>query len=322
MNLNDPIFSDEAKAREYFETIRWPNGPFCPHCGETDKVYRLEGKSHRPGLIHCNSCNGSFTVTTGGVMESSHIPLTKWALGFRLYAASKKGFSAHQLHRMLGITYKSAWFMSHRIREAMAPTANANPLGGAGKVVEADELYISKPDSEHATRTTTGRPYTKSGKSGTANKRVVVALVERNGAVRSFHMRDGVTKAAIAEIFAKNVRKESRLHTDESNLYGDAAKLVAKHERVSHKKGEYARGDVTTNSAEGHFGVFTRGLIGTYQHMSEQHLHRYLSEFDFRRSNRVALGINDEMRTKRAIQGAEGKRLTYHQVGGQERAEV
>src|ERR1051326_1193962 len=144
MNLNDPIFTNEAKARECFESIRWPNGPVCPHCGEAEKVYRLHGKSHRPGLIHCNSCHSAFTVTTGGVMESSHIPLTKWALGFRLYAASKKGLSAHQLHRMLGITYKSAWFMAHRIREAMAPLDNAPPLGGAGKIVESDEAELGR----------------------------------------------------------------------------------------------------------------------------------------------------------------------------------
>ena len=139
MNLNDPIFSDETKARAYFESIRWPNGPVCPHCGGTERVYRLEGKSHRPGLIHCNDCSGSFTVTTGGVMESSKIPLTKWAMGFRLYASSKKGFSAHQLHRTIGIPYNSAWFMAMRIREAMAPIAGAGPVGGSGKIVEADE---------------------------------------------------------------------------------------------------------------------------------------------------------------------------------------
>lgn len=172
MNLNDPIFHDEAKARAYFESIRWPDGPYCPHCGETEKVYRLSGKSHRPGLLHCNSCNGSFTVTTGGVMESSHIPLTKWALGFRLYAASKKGFSAHQLHRQLGITYKSAWFMSHRIREAMAPTTPAPLLGGPEKVVEADEMYLSKS------------PKTKT-RGSYRSAPAVLTLVERGGPVRS-----------------------------------------------------------------------------------------------------------------------------------------
>jgi transposase-like protein len=319
MKLNDPIFHDEAKARAYFEAIRWPNGPFCPHCGVTDKVYRLEGKSHRPGLIHCNSCKGSFTVTTGGVMESSHIPLTKWALGFKLYASSKKGFSAHQLHRAIGVTYKSAWFMAHRIREAMAP-AKADRLGGEGKVVEADEYYVAKAPLERTGKRKDGTPFTKSGMKGTANKHVVVALVERGGAVRSFHLKDGVTTLGMAELVAKHVSKESRLHTDESNLYSRSAPHVAKHERVRHAAGEYARGDVTTNSAEGYFGIFTRGLVGTYQHISEQHLHRYLAEFDFRQSNRVALGINDTVRAERAISGATGKRLTYHQVGEQARA--
>ena len=144
MNLNDPIFTDEAKARAYFESIRWPDGIFCPHCDGTEHCYRLEGKSHRPGLFHCNDCAGQFTVTTGGVMESSKIPLTKWALGFRLYAASKQGFSAHQLHRMLGITYKSAWFMAHRIREAMGSAKDAAPIGGSGKIVEGDEVEVGR----------------------------------------------------------------------------------------------------------------------------------------------------------------------------------
>jgi transposase-like protein len=322
MNLNNPIFSDEAKARAYFEAIRWPNGPFCPHCGETEKVYRLEGKSHRPGLIHCNSCNGAFTVTTGGVMESSHIPLTKWALGFRLYSASKKGFSAHELHRSLGITYKSAWFMAHRIREAMAPAEATTQMGGEGKVIEADELYLTKGPSERTVTRTTGKKMTSKHGRGTANKRVVVSLVERGGEVRSFHLKGSVTKANITELVTKHVHKASRLHTDESNLYGGAGEHVYKHERIHHAAGEYARGDVTTNSVEGVFGIFTRGMAGTYQHCGEQHLHRYLAEFDFRQSNRVALGVNDEVRTERAIKGAEGKRLTYHQTSGQEGAKV
>ena len=300
MNLNDPIFTDETKARAYFEGLRWPDGPYCPHCGEAEKVYRLEGKSHRPGLFTCNGCNGAFTVTTGGVMESSHIPLTKWALGFRLYAASKKGFSAHQLHRQLGITYKSAWFMAHRIREAMAPTKTAAPLGGAGKVVEADESYTGRKKGA-----------VKKGGGG-SHKMAVVALVERGGPMRSFHV-ERADKATVIDIITKNVKRESRLHTDESSLYTSVGTYMAKHETVVHKHEEYARGDVTTNSVEGVFSVLKRGLIGTYQHVSEQHLHRYLAEFDFRQNNRIKLGVNDDVRTERAIKGAEGKRLTYQQ---------
>jgi len=300
MRLNDPIFSDETKARAYFEAIRWPNGPFCPHCGETDKVYRLTGKSHRPGLIHCNSCNGSFTVTTGGVMESSHIPLSKWALGFRLYAASKKGFSAHQLHRQLGITYKSAWFMAHRIREAMAPNGSEPPLGGKGKTVEVD-TYIG-------TRAGVSR-----GERGGAHKIAVVGLVERGGKSRMVQVGKA-TKKNVHEVLHTNVDRKSLLVTDESNFYKNDTGM--EHQSVNHAKKQYVKDGVHTNTIEGVFSVFKRGMIGTYQHCGEQHLQRYLHEFDFRQSNRVALGVNDTVRAERAIKGAEGKRLTYHQVDG------
>jgi transposase-like protein len=306
MNLNDPIFTDEAKARTYFESIRWPDGMICPHCGGTERCYRLEGKSTRPGLIHCNDCNGSFTVTTGGVMESSKIPLTKWALGFRLYAASKKGFSAHQLHRMLGITYKSAWFMAHRIREAMAPLETAAPIGGGGKVVEADETELS--------------PSRKSKRRPRSRSKRFVALVERDGSVRSVVI-DGGDSQAIRSAIRRHVHPESTLHTDGAQVYKYSdlplpAGIVAKHESVDHNK-QYARkgetGTVHTNTAEGYFSIFKRGLVGTYQHIGEQHLPRYLAEFDFRQNNRARLGVNDEARTERAIKGAEGKRLTYRQ---------
>lgn len=309
MNLNDPIFTDEAKARAYFESIRWPSGPVCPHCGCSEKVYRLEGKSHRPGLIHCNNCSGSFTVTTGGVMESSKIPLTKWALGFRLYAASKKGFSAHQLHRSLGITYKSAWFMAHRIREAMAPSANAERLGGPGKIVEADEVELS-------------RSHKSKPKPRSQNKRFV-SLVERGGKVRSVVIDGGASRAELRAAIERHVNTESTLHTDGAPAYRQSGLpapfgYMAQHEAVDHNK-TYARkgkaGIVHTNTAEGYFSLFKRGLVGTYQHIGEQHLPRYLAEFDFRQNNRVRLGVNDEMRTTRAIKGAEGKRLTYRQPG-------
>ncbi|HTW36372.1 MAG TPA: IS1595 family transposase [Rhizomicrobium sp.] len=302
MNLNDPIFTDEAKARAYFESIRWPDGPVCPHCGEAEKVYRLEGKSHRPGLIHCNACSGSFTVTTGGVMESSHIPLTKWALAFRLYAASKKGFSANQLSRMLGITYKSAWFMAHRVREAMAPAADEGPIGGEGKIVESDETEIS--------------PSRKSRPRKRADNKKFVSLVERGGRVRSRKMtgKGEPIGTEVQRVIYDRVDATSNLHTD-SAMHYRFAMPKGQHESVNHQK-EYARTNkkgerVHVNTAEGYFSIFKRGLVGTYQHMSEQHLQRYLNEFDFRMTNRVALGVNDDVRTERAIKGAEGKRLRY-----------
>lgn len=308
MKLTDPIFSDETKARAHFERIRWPNGPVCPHCGEAEKVYRVAGKSARPGLIHCNACSGQFTVTTGGVMESSKIPLTKWAVGFYLYAASKKGFSANQLHRQLGITYKSAWFMSHRIREAMAPIPGSEPpLGGEGKIVEADESYIGKKDGPK------GRKFAGSG--GYGHKRAVLSLVERGGKIRSFKMNTTLGRD-IVPVLRANIDPASTLHTDGAQVYRFTG-AAASHEAVDHGK-EYVRegksGPVHTNTLEGFFSVFKRGMIGTYQHCGEQHLQRYLAEFDFRANNRVALGVNDEMRAERAIKGAEGKRLTYQRA--------
>lgn len=310
INLTDPVFTDENKAREHLEAIRWPAGPTCPHCGSVDKVYRLNGKSHRPGLIHCNDCDGSFTVTTGSVMESSHVPLHKWVLAYRLMAGSKKGISAHQLHRTIGVTYKTAWFMAHRIRESMKPV-DETPMGGRGMVVEADETYFGPvSDANRRTTPTRGGKFTKGGRTGPSNKRAIVSLVERGGEVRSFHV-ENADQATVQAIIAKNLSNRTRLHTDESRLYTGSMRHVSGHETVKHTAGEYVRGDVTTNSVEGFFSVFKRGMRGTYQHCGEQHLHRYLTEFDFRFSNRSALGVNDTERATRAIKGAEGKRLTY-----------
>jgi transposase-like protein len=306
MNLTDPIFSGETKARAYFEGLRWPDGkPICPHCGKSEHCYRLEGKSHRPGLIHCNDCSGSFTVTTGGIMESSHIPLTKWALGFRLMASSKKGISAHQLMRSLDLgSYRTAWFMAHRIREAMKPAVDAGPLGGDFRHVEADETELGKSKKTKGTRKR-------------RDNLKVLSLVERGGRVRSFRL-DSSHLAIIKPIMEANLRKDSRLSTDMGPHWLSKTMPFPHHEMVDHSKEEWSRrtpsGDkVTTNSAEGYFSIFKRGLVGTYQHMSSQHLQRYLNEFDFRMSNRARLGVNDEMRTECAIKGASGKRLTYHQ---------
>jgi transposase-like protein len=328
LNLTDPIFTDEDAARAHLEAIRWPEGPTCPHCGnaDSDTITRLQGKSHRKGLYQCNACREHFTVTVGGVMEKSHIPLNKWVLAFHLMAASKKGISAHQLWRMLGFgSYRTAWFMAHRIREAMRD-GDLSPLGGEGKIVEADETYYG-PNERAKRRNAMNKGKRGSRKlAGPAGKRPIVALVERGGSVRTFHV-EGIDKAAINKIVSENIARESRLHTDESKLYGDARDMFAAHETVKHSDGEYARKEyewnaddteatvrsVHINTAEGYFGVFKKGMRGVYQHCDEKHLHRYLAEFDFRFNNRSAVGVEDGERAARAMKGAEGKRLMYRQ---------
>jgi transposase-like protein len=284
INLTDPVFTDEAIAREHLESIRWPNGPVCPHCGETGRVYRLTGKSHRPGLIHCNACDGSFTVTTGSVMESSHVPLNKWVLAFRLMASSKKGISAHQLHRTIGVTYKTAWFMSHRIREAMRDDTQT-PMGGEGKIVETDEAYWGPKDVE----TNPAMKRRRKGKPGPGGKAKILTLVERGGRSRSFKVSD-FRGENVKRLLTDNVLAGTRLMTDEGMPLFPVGDHFASHETVTHGADEYARGDVTTNTVEGFFSVFKRGMRGTYQHCGPQHLQRYLDEFDFRYSNRMALG--------------------------------
>jgi transposase-like protein len=307
------IFQDETKAREHLESLRWPDGAYCPRCGGFE-VVKLGGKAADLGQYNCRDCRKKFTVTVGTVFERSHIPLTKWLFGFHLMAASKKGVSAHQLHRMLGITYKSAWFMAHRIREAMRPDGEQEPMGGKGKVVEADETYQGKTKVTRR-QSIDGRVKYKNKGRGGANKRPVIALVERGGKARSFHV-EAATFAKIEEIVAYNIDKESRLHTDESRLYSESIVpgLVAKHESVRHSADEYVRGDVYSNSVENYFSIFKRGMKGVYQHCSEKHLHRYLAEFDFRYSNRSKLGIEDAERADLALKGISGKRLTYRRT--------
>jgi hypothetical protein len=266
----------------------------------------------RPGVWRCAEpeCRKDFTVTMKTVMERSHIPLHKWLLAFHLFTASKKGFSAHQLHRTIGVTYRSAWFMAHRVREAMR-AGGLEPLGGSGQIVEADETYFGNvPEHKRRKVTTSGRKFTKGGKTGPSNKRAIVSLVERGGNVRSFHVAvaDGDT---VANIVNENILRETRLHTDESRLYTKVGANFAKHETVNHSGKEYARGDVTTNSVEGYFSIFKRGMKGVYQHCGEKHLHRYLAEYDFRFNYRVALGFNDGDRAALAVKHAAGKRLTY-----------
>ncbi len=307
--LKNPIFQDEPAAREWLEARVWPEGPTCPHCGNADKakIKALQGKAHRAGLYQCSECREQFTVTVKTVFERSKIPLTKWLAALFLMTASKKGVSAHQVHRMLGVSYKSTWFMMHRLREAMR-TGGLEPLGGKGKVVEADETYFGKAEMPHVSKHRHGRPYTKRGKL--LNNRPIVALVERGGSVRSFHVAVA-DQAAVEAIITKNIAKETRLHTDESKLYNTAFFLGMDHDTVKHTAGEYVRGDVTTNTVESYFSIFKRGMRGTYQHCAEKHLHRYLAEFDFRHNNRIALGVNDTMRAENLAAGIVGKRLTY-----------
>jgi transposase-like protein len=315
MNLfTEPYFQTAEAARAKVESIRWPDGPVCHHCGEATKRYATK----KEGRYRCGNpaCRMDYTVTTGTVMESSHIGLHKWLLAFYLLSSSKKGMSSHQLMRSLGVTYKSAWFLSHRVREAMKAGGIAvPPMGGEGGIVEVDETYHGKretqvPRSRNATKT-----FTKKGLGGGAQKRVIVSLVERAGSARSFHVASA-DKFTVGKIVRENVAKASRLHTDENNIYIEVGKEYSEHETVNHSAKEYARGDVHVNSAEGFFGLFKRGFNGIYQHCAEKHLHRYLSEYDFRYNHRVALGLDDLSRTVAAVKGAEGKRLTYRQADG------
>lgn len=309
--LSAVYFSNEDEARKLLEELRWDGEPVCPHCGSL-KHYATK----KAGVYRCGEpeCRKDYSVTTASVMERSHIKLHKWLAAFYLMCSSKKGISAHQLHRTLGITYKSAWFMAMRIREAMRDGGLVPPLGGSGKIVEADETYFGQVEkANRRTKTTKGRPFTTSGKPGPSNKRPIVSLVERGGKVRSFHVPTA-TKENVARIVMDNISHESRLHTDESRLYTGAEAVFAKHETIKHRAGEYARGDVTTNTVEGYFSIFKRGMRGVYQHCSEKHLHRYLAEFDFRFNNRIALGTNDGERAALAMKGIAGKRLTYRQA--------
>ena len=304
--LKNPIFQDETKAREWLEARVWPEGPVCPHCGKADqtKIKALEGKAHRAGLFQCAECRQQFTVTVKTVFERSKIPLTKWLAALFLMTASKKGISAHQVHRMLGVSYKSTWFMMHRLREAMR-TGGLVPLGGKGQIVEADETYYGKTEEPRVSPHRDGRPY----KSKIRNNRPILALIERGGHVRSFHV-PVAGQFIVQEIVKRNVARESRLMTDESKLYNGMDAHYS-HETVKHTANEYVRGDVTTNSIESYFSVFKRGMRGTYQHCAEKHLHRYLAEFDFRFNNRAALGIDDTTRAATLAAGIKGKRLTY-----------
>lgn len=296
MDITNPIYSDANKAREHLEALHWPNGPVCPHCGNYDqaRITKLAGKSTRPGVHKCNDCAKPFTVTVGTIFEDSKIPLNKWLLAFRLLSGGKKGFSAHELHRALGITYKSAWFLMHRIREAMKD--DGGPLGGPGAVVEADEAFVGGKKRNRL-----------SGK--VAPKKKVLALVERDGRARSFHIAN-IHANTIRGALVTNVHRASTLMTDEANAYRTVGKEFADHGHTLHAARVFAKGDAHSNSAENFFSILKRGVIGTYHHMSAAHMHRYLVEFDFRYSTRK---LNDAERAAEAVKGARGKRLLYRQ---------
>ena len=307
--LTKDSFHNEAAAFAYLEATLWPDGVVCPHCGTIGNATRLqtkpatEGKRNaRIGLWKCKekACRKQFTVKVGTVFEHGRIPLHKMLQAVYLLCCSKKGCSAHQLHRVLGITYKAAWFLAHRIREAMRP-ASMTPMGGPGGIIEADETYIGRQQSMGIDQT------------GYHNKNMVVTLVERGGSARSFHT-DGHSIADIVPIVRQNIARESRLMTDRALHYVRVGKEFAKHGRVEHEKGEYVSMEdrtIHTNTVEGYYSIFKRGMKGIYQHCSEKHLHRYLAEFDFRYSNRVRLGVDDTARARKALQGISGKRLTY-----------
>lgn len=296
-DIQAPAFTDEATARAAMEAVLWPNGPVCPRCGTQDKIGTVSGG--RAGLYYCGTCKRQFTVTVGTIFERSKVPLSKWWLAVHLLASSKKGISSHQLHRMLGVSYQTAWFMTHRIREAMK-AGSLGPLGGEGKTVEADETYIGrKPGAE------TKRAF--------HHKMAVLSLVERGGHVRSFHV-DKMTTESVAEVVKANADLRSHLRTDEAKHYVYLGREFASHVAVTHKDKEYVkRSDRTahTNTIEGYFSIFKRGMRGTYQHCAEKHLHRYLAEFDFRYNTRTALGVDDKTRAARIVSGAFGKRLMY-----------
>lgn len=296
--LSAKHFHDEAAAYAFVEARIWPNGPVCPHCGGVERISRMGGKSTRIGAYKCYQCRKPFTVKIGTIFEASHVALHLWLQAMYLMCASKKGISSNQLHRTLGVTLKTAWFMSHRIREAMRVGSFA-PFGGDGTPVEVDEAYIGK---KPGVAVTAGRA---------RHKMRIVSLIDRHtGAARSFNA-DSRQPNEVAEVVRANVAREARLMTDESRLYWAVGREFASHERVFHGIHEYARGDVTTNTVEGFFSIFKRGMKGIYQHCSEKHLHRYLAEYDFRYSNRAALGQDDSDRTVTALLGVVGKRLTY-----------
>jgi transposase-like protein len=296
-DITNPIFHDEAKALAHLEASRWNGEPYCPHCGST-RVRRMEGKT-QAGMFLCNDCRDKFTVRTGSVMERSHVPLHKWLMATHIMAASKKGMSASQMSRMIGVTYKTAWFLCHRIREAMDGSTDTGPLGGGSGVVEADETYVGGKARNRAHR----KP---------APKKAVVALVEREGHVRSFHVAN-VNAKNVRALLVTNVDRSAHLMTDESPIYTRVGREFGAHYSVNHSAKQFTKvgGYGHSNTAENFFSIFKRGVIGTYHHMSEAHLGRYCKEFDLRYNTRE---LTDGERAAVIVKGMEGKRLTYRRI--------
>lgn len=306
IGFDAPYFTDENEARLYLERIRWPYGPVCPHCGNNEGHYALKGKEDskapvRRGVWKCRKCRKQFSVTVGTVFEKSHIPLNKWLLAAFLICSSKKGISSHQLHRMLNVAYKTAWFMSHRLRYAMNPTEFTKFQG----TVEADETYVG------------GKGHGKRGR-GADNKTPVFSLVERNGDVRSTPV-ERVTGANLKSIIRQNTEKTATIMTDDFRSYRGLGKEFASHRVINHGNREYVRGNVHTNTVEGYFSILKRGIIGVYHHVGKHHLHRYLSEFDFRYNGRK---IDDAERSILALCGIEGKRLMYRDSSEKEKVPI
>lgn len=305
--ISQKHLQNEEAAYKWVEARIWPNGAQCPHCFEQKRVSKMEGKATRFGLYKCYACRKQFRVTVGTIFEKSHVPLYLWLQAFYLVAGSKKGISANQLHRTLGVTLKTAWFMGHRIREAMRVGSLTPPMGGEGGVVEADETVFGRASTHPKGRDQKFR--------SSQHKNIIFSLVERGGSVRSFHVA-GSTVGEVIPIINANVKRETAMMTDGAKLYKFQLSNFASHQRVEHQVGEYVRyvdvgPTIHTNTVEGYFSVFKRGMRGTYQHCKEKHLHRYLAEFDFRYNNRIALGVDDETRAIKMVKGAQGKRLTY-----------
>jgi transposase-like protein len=302
--LTQPQFQDENAALDFVESHLWPDGPVCPFCGERKRVGDLKGKTTRAGLRKCYACQKPFTVRMGTIFESSHLPLHLWLQVIHFMCASKKGVSTRQIQRLLRCSMKTAWHLTHRIRAAMAPGGDVGKLGGQGKTVEADETFL------------TNSPRTRKRQGGYEHKVAIMSLVERGGHTRSIVMDRSPNSLDVKHAIWKHVHPESRLVTDGAQYY--LFPPVAKHESVNHSAKEYVRGDVHVNTLEGYFSVFKRGMVGTYQKVSEKHLHRYVAEFDFRQNYRERLGYNDVSRADVALQGFKGKRLTYRTIGGQQ----
>ncbi|MGE0154185.1 MAG: IS1595 family transposase [Reyranellaceae bacterium] len=299
--LSAPYFHNADAARERLEALVWPQGPYCPRCGGFDRITPVKGT--RPGVRRCGPCKREFTVTVGTVFERSKVPLHKWFQAAHLLASSKKGISAHQLHRTLQVTYKTAWFMEHRLREAMR-ALKMQPMGGEGKIVEADETYVGgKEKNKHASKRVKGN-------IGGTGKEIVLSLVERGGNVRSQHVPE-VTSKTLRPILKAQLDGATALMTDDAGQWRVVGRDYPRHEVVNHGIGEYVRGDAHTNTIEGYFSILKRGITGTYHHVSQQHLKRYLAEFDFRYNQREALGVSDMSRADSLVRGIVGKRLTY-----------